>query len=135
MLVPLFLFTAIALSFYGVLVKLAARILHFTVTWKSSFLFAFLMLLIVLLSRAVFPPPDAVAVVIGQMFIMAIAFAGLGSWFFRKRITDAEGRILGWPGSIRSLCARPLAHFWLRCCCFYRRKNVFRRSALTCAVS
>jgi hypothetical protein len=101
MLVPLLLFTAIALSFYGALVKLAARILHFTVTWKACFLFAFMMLVVVLLSRAVFPPSDALARVAGHMLIMAVAFTALGSWFFRTRIADAQGRYLGWSGSIR----------------------------------
>jgi len=42
-LIPLLLLTAIALCFYGGIVKLAARILRFSITWKSSFLFALLM--------------------------------------------------------------------------------------------
>jgi hypothetical protein len=102
MLIPLLLLTAIALSFYAGLVKISAHILHFKVTWKSCFLFAFMMLVVILVSRRVSPPADhTLPVVIGQMLAMAIGFAGLGSWFFRKRITDADGRISGWPGSIR----------------------------------
>jgi hypothetical protein len=101
-LIPLLLLTTIALCFYGGVVKLAARILRFSVTWKSSFLFALLMLILVVLTRGISPASDhTLPVVICQMFVMAIVFTALGSWFFRRRVTGADGQILGWPGSIR----------------------------------
>jgi hypothetical protein len=101
-LIPLFLLTAIALCFYGGVVKLAARILHFRVTWKSSLLFALLMFILVVLTRGISPAADhTLPVVICQMFVMAVVFSALGSWFFRSRVTGADGHILGWSGSIR----------------------------------
>jgi lipopolysaccharide export LptBFGC system permease protein LptF len=101
-LIPLLLLTAIALCFYGGVVKLAARILRFNVTWKSSFVFALLMLILVVLTRGISPAADQILpVVICQMFVMAMVFAALGSWFFRSRVTGAAGQILGWSGSIR----------------------------------
>ncbi len=101
-LIPLLLLTAIALCFYGGVVKLATRILRFSVTWKSSFLFALLMFILVVLTRGIFSAADqTLPVVICQMFVMAIVLAGLGSWFFRSRVTGADGQILGWPGSLR----------------------------------
>ena len=42
-LIPLLLLTVIALCSYCGVVKLAARILRFSITWKSSFTFALLM--------------------------------------------------------------------------------------------
>jgi hypothetical protein len=101
-LIPLLLLTAIALCFYGGVVKLAARILRFSVTWKSSFIFALLMLILVVLTRGISPAGDqTLPVVICQMFVIAMVFAALGSWFFRSRVTGADGQILGWSGSIR----------------------------------
>src|SRR5712691_4750455 len=102
MLIPLLLLTAIALCFYGGVVKLAARILRFSVTWKSTFLFALLMLIVVVLTRGISPAENhTLPVVICQMFVMASVLTALGTWFFRKRVTGGDGRILGWPGSIR----------------------------------
>src|SRR5438093_2061810 len=92
-LIPLLLLTAIALCFYGGVVKLAARILRFSVTWKSSFLFALLMFIVVVLTRGISPAAEhTLPVVICQMFVMAIILAALGSWFFRKRVTGADGQ-------------------------------------------
>src|SRR5215813_5481096 len=48
-LIPLLLLTAIALCFYGSVVKLAGCILHFSATWKSSLLFALLMFIVFVL--------------------------------------------------------------------------------------
>ena len=98
--IPLLLFTAIALCYYAGVVKLAARILHFCVTWKSSFLFALLMFIAVVYTRGISPAAN-LAIVICQMFVMAIVLSALGSWFFKNRIRDTDGRILGWPGSAR----------------------------------
>jgi hypothetical protein len=101
-LIPLLLLIAMAVCFYGGGVKLAARILRFSVTWKSSFLFALLMLILVLLTHGISPAADqTLLLVICQMLVMAIVFAALGSWFFRSRVTGADGQILGWSGSIR----------------------------------
>jgi hypothetical protein len=101
-LIPLLLLTAIALGFYAAIVKLAARILRFSVTWKSSFLFALLIFILVVLTRGISPAAEQTfPVVICQMFVMAVLLAALGSWFFRRRVTGADGQILGWPGSLR----------------------------------
>ncbi len=101
-LIPLLLLTAIALCFYGGVVKLAARILHFGVTWRSSFLFAILMLILIVLTRGISPVAErTLPVVICEMFVMAMVFTALGGWFFSKRVTSQDGRLLGWPGSIR----------------------------------
>jgi hypothetical protein len=101
-LIPLLLLTVLALCFYGGAVKLAARILRFSITWKSSFLFALLMFIVVVLTRGIFPAAEqTLPVVICQMFVMAMLFTALGTWFFRRRVTGADGQILGWRGSIR----------------------------------
>jgi len=101
-LIPLLLLTAIGLCYYAGAVKLSARLLRFSVTWKSSFMFALLMLILVVLTRGISPAADhSLPVVICQMFVMAIVFTALGGWFFRRRVTSANGQILGWPGSIR----------------------------------
>ena len=104
-LIPLLLLTAIALCFYGSVVKLAARILRFSVTWKSSFLFALLIFILIILTRGISPAADqTLPVVICQMFVMAIVLDALGSCFFRSRVTGANGQILGWAGSTAFLC-------------------------------
>ena len=101
-LIPLILLTVFSLCYYSGIVKLAARILRFHVTWKSSFLFALLVLILVILSRAVSPGSRrTLPVVICEMLIVAVVLAALGSWFFRSRVTGLNGRALGWAGSIR----------------------------------
>ena len=71
-------------------------------SWTSSFLFALVMFILVVLTRGICPAADqTLPVVICQMFVMAVVLAALGSCFFRRRVTGADGQILGWPGSIR----------------------------------
>jgi hypothetical protein len=99
MLINLLLLTPIALFYYAGLVKFAALLLRYKVSWKSSLLFAVIMLIIVLVTHRTFPAPLLVA--IGEMVVFAAGLSAFGSWFFRKRITDATGHALGWDGSIR----------------------------------
>jgi hypothetical protein len=99
MFINLLLLTVIILCYYAAIVKFAALLLRYTVSWKSSFLFALVMLTRVIILRWTSAAP--LFVVICEMVVLSAGFCALGAWFFHKRIANSAGQMLGWDGSIR----------------------------------
>jgi hypothetical protein len=100
MIVPWLTFIAVALITYAGFVKLAARLLRYRVSWKSSFLFAVIMLVVVILGH-VLAVSQPVAIRIGRGVVLMLGLVILGSWFFSGRGTDRHCAVLGWTGGIR----------------------------------
>jgi hypothetical protein len=100
MIVPWLIFIAVGLITYAGFLKLAARLLRYSVSWKSSFLFAAIMLVLVIFEHLlVFSEP--VAMRIGHGVVVLLVLIISGGWFFRGRGTNRLGAVLGWPGGIR----------------------------------
>jgi hypothetical protein len=100
MIVPWLIFIAVGLITYAGFLKLAARLLRYSVSWKVSFLFASIMLVLVICEHLlVFSEP--VAMRIGYGVVLLLVLIILGGWFFRGRGTNRLGAVLGWPGGIR----------------------------------
>ena len=100
MLLPWLTFIAVSLIIYAGFVKLAGRLLRDKVSWKSTFFFAVIMLIIVMVVHVLdFRQPAAIR--IGHAAVLLIGLIILGSWFFSKRGTDRSGALLGWRGGIR----------------------------------
>ncbi len=100
MLVPLLMFIAVGLLGYASFMKLSARILRYRVAWRSSFLFAVVMLIVVIVARIldVGQPP---LIAIGHWVVVIAGLIILGSWFFAKRGTDSVGQVLGFERALR----------------------------------
>ena len=91
---------AVGLITYAGFLKLAARLLRYSVSWKFSFLFAGIMLIAVILDHVVvFSEP--VAIKIGHGVALLLGLVILGSWFFSVRGINRRGTVLGWSGGIR----------------------------------
>src|SRR6476620_1926746 len=100
MIVPWLIFIALGLIIYAAVLKLAARLLRCSVSWKSGFLFAGIMVVLVFCDHVlVFSEP--VAIRIGHGVVLLLGLIILGGWFFRGRGTNRLGAVLGWPGGIR----------------------------------
>ena len=85
---------------YAGFLKLAARLLRCSVSWKGSFLFAGIMLVLVVFEHLlVFNEPVAIRIGHGVMLLLVLII--LGGWFFRGRGTNRHGAVLGWSGGIR----------------------------------
>jgi|SoimicMinimDraft_9_1059737.scaffolds.fasta_scaffold07022_1 hypothetical protein len=99
---PLLMFICL----YAGIVKLAARLLRYELSWKRSFLFAIAMLIISIASRAVqFAIGYSLALWLSLILLLA-AYVVLGAWLFGGRATNASGQVLGWRGGVRlSACA------------------------------
>ena len=81
-------------------VKLAARLLRYKVSWKSSFLFAVIVLVLVIFDHVLaFDQPVAIRIVYAVLLLLALVI--LGSWFFRERGMNRSGAVLGWGGGMR----------------------------------
>lgn len=92
-------FIAVGLVTYLGFLKLAARLLRHSVSWKASFLFAAFMLVLVIFEHLlVFSEP--IAIRIGHS-VLLLGLMILGSWFFSRRGTNCAGAVLGWSGGIR----------------------------------
>jgi hypothetical protein len=100
MIVPWLIFIAVGLIAYSGFLKFAARLLRYSVSWKSSFLFAGIMLVLVIFDHVLaFSQP--VAIRIGHGVVLLLVLIILGSWFFSRRGTNRRGAVLGWSGRIR----------------------------------
>ena len=100
MIVPWLIFIAVGLITYAGFLKLAARLLRYSVSWKASFLFAGIMLVLVIFDHVlVFSEP--VAIRIGYGVVLLLVLIILGGWFFSGRGTNRHGAVLGWSGGIR----------------------------------
>jgi hypothetical protein len=100
MIVPWLIFIAVGLVSYAGFVKLAARLLRYKVSWKSSFLFAVIVLVLVILDHVLaFDQPVALRIV--HVVVLLLVLVILGSWYFSARGMNRSGTILGWGGGIR----------------------------------
>ena len=100
MIIPWLIFMAVGLITYAGFLKLAARLLRYSVSWKASFLFAGIMLVAVIFDHVlVFSQP--VAIRIGHGVVLLLGLIILGGWFFSGRGTNRRGAVLGWSGGIR----------------------------------
>src|SRR4029077_273860 len=98
--IPWLIFMALRLITYAGFLKLAARLLRYSVSWKASFCFAGIMLVLVMFEHVlVFSEP--VAIRIGSGVVLLLGFIILGGWFFRGQGTNRLGAVLGWLGGIR----------------------------------
>ena len=100
MIVPLLIFIAVALTSYAGFLKLAARLLRYSVPWKVSFLFPGIIMVAVIFHHVVlFSAPVALRIGLGVVLLLGLVF--LGGWFFSGRGTNRRGSALGWSGGIR----------------------------------
>jgi hypothetical protein len=100
MIVPWLTFIAVGLITYAGFVKLAARLLSYTVPWKSSFLFAGIVLVLVIFDHVLaFDQPVTIRIV--HIVVLVLVLVILGSWFFSVRGMNRSGTLLGWGGGIR----------------------------------
>lgn len=107
MIVPSLIFMAVGLITYAGFLKLAARLLRYGVSWKSSFLFAGIMMVAVIFHHVLlFSEPVAIRIGLGVVLLLGLAI--LGGWFFSGRGTNRSGAVLGWSGGL-SLMALALA--------------------------
>jgi hypothetical protein len=100
MIVPWLSFIAVGLITYAGFVKIAARLLRYSVLWKSSFFFAVIMLALVILDHVV-AVDQPVALRIGHFVVLLLGLLALGGWFFSKRGTNRSGTVFGWRGGTR----------------------------------
>ena len=100
MIIPWLIFMAVGLITYAGFLKLAACLLRYSVSWKFSFLFAGIMLVLVIFEH-VLVFSQSVAVRIGYGVVLLLGLVILGGWFFSGRGTNRRGTVLGWSGGIR----------------------------------
>jgi len=92
-------FIAVGLITYAGLLKLAARLLRYSVLWKSGFHFAGIMLIIVIFGH-VFIFSEPLALRIGHNVVLLLGLVVLGGWFFSERGTNRHGAVLGSDGGM-----------------------------------
>jgi hypothetical protein len=100
MIVPWLTFIAVGLITYAGFVKLAARLLRYKVSWKSNFLFAVIVIVLVIFDH-VFAFNQPVAIRIVHVVGLLLVLVTLGSWFFSARGMNRSGTLPGWGGGIR----------------------------------
>jgi hypothetical protein len=100
MIVPWLIFIAVGLITYAGFVKIAAGLLRYKVSWKSSFLFAVVVLVLVIFDHVLaFDQPVAIRIV--HVAVLLLVLVILGSWFFSARGMNRSGTLLGWGGGVR----------------------------------
>ena len=100
MIVPWLVFIAVGLITYAGFVKLAARLLRYKVSWMSSFLFAVVVIALVIFDHVLaFDQPVAIRIV--HVVVLLLVLVILGSWFFSARGMNRSGALLGWGGGVR----------------------------------
>jgi hypothetical protein len=100
MIVPWLIFIVVGLITYAGFVKLAARLLRYKVSWMSSFLFAVIVIVLVIFDHVLaFDQPVAIRIVHAVVLLLVLVI--LGSWFFSARGMNRSGTLLGWGGGIR----------------------------------
>ncbi|MGR9051352.1 MAG: hypothetical protein ACU84J_01760 [Gammaproteobacteria bacterium] len=88
-------------SLYTLYLKLAARILRKSnVTWTHAFLFSCLMVFLIMLARVTSNISDISLPIVLSLFYSFGLQLGMGGWFFRKRLTNRQGELLGWRGGM-----------------------------------
>jgi hypothetical protein len=97
--IPLIVMITIVPSILASCLKLSARLLRRrVVSWKDSFIFAFMMMIVSALVRAILlfgslAMPFVLGIILA--FVVQVTF---GAWFFSHRATYADGQKLGWRG-------------------------------------
>ena len=142
MIVPLLTFIAICIIIYAAFLKLAARILRYSVSWKPAFIFAGIMLVIVIFGH-VLALSESLATRIGYNIVLLTGQTVFGSWFFSGRATNRQGTILGWSGGLRLVtlmfawCSRSPCRFrfFSLIICLPRHKPVDETNHVTCIAS
>jgi hypothetical protein len=88
------------------IVKLAARILRYKLSWSLSFVFALAMLFIAIASRALqFAIGHSLPLWLALILLLGV-YVLLGARLFAKRATNASGQVVGWRDGVRlSICA------------------------------
>src|SRR5262249_40892892 len=100
MIIPWLAFVVMGLLTCAGFVKIAARLLRYKVSWKSSFLFAVIVLVLVIFDHALaFHHPMTIRIVHAVVLLLVLVI--LGSWFFSGRGMNRGGTVLGWGGGIR----------------------------------
>lgn len=98
MIVPGLIFIAVGLITHGGFVKLAARLLRYKVSWRSTFLFVTIALALVILDHVLaFDQPVAIRIV--HAVVLPLVLVSLGSWFFRAPGMNPGGTLPGWAGA------------------------------------
>ena len=88
MIVPWLIFIAMGLITYAGLIKLAAGLLRYKVSWKSSFLFAVVMLVLVIFDHVLaFDQPIAIRFL--MMVVVALAIALRAQVFLSKHFSPS----------------------------------------------
>jgi len=101
MVVPWLIFMAVGLVTYAAFLKLAARLLRYSVSWKTSFLFAGIMLVAVIVDH-VLVVSEPMAIRIGHGVVLLLGLVISGGWFFSGRGMNRQGAVLGWwSGGLR----------------------------------
>ena len=100
MIVLWLMFIAAGLTIYTGLLKLAARFLRYSVSWKISLLFAGIMLSAVIVDH-VLVVSEPMAVRLGHAVVLVLGLGILGGWFFSGRGTNRQGTVLGWSDGLR----------------------------------
>jgi len=96
MIVPLLTLIAVGLTSCAGFLKLAARLLRYSVSWKVSFLFAGIIMVAVIFHHVLlFSAPVALRIGLGVVLLLGLVI--LGGWFFSGRGTTATVHVLGGP--------------------------------------
>ncbi len=100
MIVPWLIFVAVGLVTYAGFAKIAARLVRYKVSWKSSFFFAAIVLVLVIFDHVLaFDQPVTIRIVHAVVLLFVLII--FGSWFFSARGLNRSGTVLGWSGGIR----------------------------------
>jgi hypothetical protein len=100
MIISWLIFVLLGLLTYAGFAKIAARLLRYKVSWKSSFLLAVIVLVLVIFDHALaFHQPVTIRIVHAVVLLLVLVI--LGSWFFSARGMNRGGTVLGWGGGIR----------------------------------
>jgi hypothetical protein len=94
MIVPWLGFIAVGLIAYAGFVKLAAGLLRYKVSWKSSFFFAVVVLILVIFDH-VLAVKQSVAIRFVHVMVLLLVLVILGGWFFSTRGMNRSGTLLG----------------------------------------
>src|SRR5262249_40863886 len=99
MILPWLIFIVAGLVTYAGFLKLAARLFRYSVSWTSSFIFASIMLIAVVVDHVlVFSQPAAIRIVNAVVLLLGLMI--FGGWFFSRRGTNRGGAVLGWSGGL-----------------------------------
>jgi hypothetical protein len=97
---PLTTFVALSIVLYASFLKLATRILRYSVLWKHVFTFAIVMTVIVILARPL-DFQESAAIQVGHRIVLLLGLVMLGSWFFSTRGQNGSGEAIQWSGGAK----------------------------------